>query len=127
MVEQKEPNFTLPEIQNEILKEMSWSILCDIAESIKKADIYVIIMVDKTSDVSNKEQAILCVCWVDENLFSYEDFLELHEMEKTNVISIKNVIKDIFLRLGFESEKFRDDGCATMMGNKKGLKNYLRR
>ena len=79
MVKQKEPNFTLLEIQNKILKEMSWSILCDITESVKKADIYIIIMVDKTSDVSNKEQTIFCACWVDENLFSYEDFLELHE------------------------------------------------
>ena len=79
MVKQKEPNFTLLEIQNKILKEMSWSILYDIAESVKKADIYIIIMVDKTSDVSNKEQTIFCACWVDENLFSYEDFLELHE------------------------------------------------
>ena len=61
MVEQKEPNFTLLEIQNKILKEMSWSILYDIAESVKKADIYIIIMVDKTSDVSNKEQTILCL------------------------------------------------------------------
>ena len=41
MVKQKEPNFTLLEIQNKILKEMSWSILYDIAESVKKADIYI--------------------------------------------------------------------------------------
>ena len=83
-------------------------------------------MVDKTSNVSNKEQAIFCVCWVDENLFSYEDFLELHETEKTNVISIKNVIKDTFVRLGFESKKFWDDGCATMMGNKKGIATQIK-
>ena len=83
-------------------------------------------MVDKTSDVSNKEQTIFCACWVDENLFSYEDFLELHEMEKTNVISTKNVIKDIFLRLGFESEKFRDDSCAIVMGKKTGIATQIK-
>ena len=47
-------------------------------------------------------------------------------MEKTNFISIKNVIKDIFFRLGFESEKFRDDGCATMMGKKTGIATQIK-
>ena len=57
----KNQNFTIPETQNEfsarILKRCFHSI-----------------MVDETSDASNKEQAVFCVRWVDENLFSYEDF-----------------------------------------------------
>ena len=31
-------------------------------------------MVDEISDLSNKEQAVFCVCWVDENIFSFEHF-----------------------------------------------------
>ena len=34
----KNKNFTSPDIHNEILKEMSLSIICDISESIKNAD-----------------------------------------------------------------------------------------
>ena len=75
----KNQNFTSPEIQNEILKEMSLSTLRDIVESIKNADFHSI-MVDETSDVSNKEQTVFCVRWVDENLFSYEDLLGLDKM-----------------------------------------------
>ena len=44
------------------------------------------IIVDETSDVTNKEHAAFCVCWVDENLFS-------------------SFIKDIILQLGFDSKQ----------------------
>ena len=53
----KNQNFTLPEVQNEILKEMSSSVLRDIVESNKNAEFH-IIKVNETSDVSNKEQAV---------------------------------------------------------------------
>ena len=69
----KSQNFPSQEIQNKILKEMSWSILCDIAESIKKAEFYGI-MVDNTRTYQIKNRPFFCVCWVDENLFSYEYF-----------------------------------------------------
>ena len=62
-------------------------------------------MVDEASDVSNKEQAVFCIDWVDENIILYKDFLELHKMEKTDAISLANFIKDIILWLGFDSEK----------------------
>ena len=47
---------------------MSLSILGDIVEYTKNADFHSI-MIDKSSDVSKKEQATFCVDWVDENLF----------------------------------------------------------
>ena len=102
----KNQSVTSPEIQNEILKEMSlsWSVLHDIVEPIKNAYFHSI-MVDEASDVSNKEQAVFCIDWVDENIILYKDFLELHKMEKTDAISIANFIKDIILWLGFDSEK----------------------
>ena len=81
-------------------------------------------MVNEISNVSNKEQAVFCVCWLDENLFPYEDFLGLHEMEKNDAISIANVIKSVILRLSFDSKKLRGkchDDCATMMGKRKEL------
>ena len=53
-------------------------------------------MVDEISDVSNKDQAVFCVRWVDENLFSYEDFLGLHEMEKADAMIIANLLRTYF-------------------------------
>ena len=76
----------------------------DIIESIKNADFYSIIIVG-ISDASNKEQAVFRGYWVDGNLFTHEEFLGLHEMKKSDAISIRNLIKDIVLRLGFDSKK----------------------
>ena len=57
-------------------------------------------MVDESSDVSNREQVVFCVPWVDEDLLSLEDFIGLYEMEKTDATTMVSVIKDIILKLG---------------------------
>ena len=63
--------YTSPEIQNIILKDMCPLILSNIVlEAIKSSD-YHSAMVDGSSDVSNKEQAVFCVRWVDKDLISH--------------------------------------------------------
>ena len=60
-----------------MLKDMCLSILCDIVlEAIKRSD-YQSIMVNKFSDVFNKEQDVFCVRWVDEDLMFDEDSIGL--------------------------------------------------
>ena len=91
--------------------------------------IFFSIMLDESGDVSNKEQAVFCVRWIDENLTPYEDFLGLYEMEKTDADSIVRIIKDSLLRFGFDKEKLRGqcyDGCSTMMGKKTGVSKQIK-
>ena len=86
-------------------------------------------MLDESGDVSNKEQAVFCVRWIDENLTPYEDFLGLYEMEKTDADSIVCIIKDSLLRFGFDKEELRGhcyDGCSTMMGKKTGVSKQIK-
>ena len=64
----KDQNFTSSDIQDDILKEMSLSILRVIVDSIKNAGFHSI-MVNETSNLSDKEQAVFCDRGVDENLF----------------------------------------------------------
>ena len=65
-----------------MLKDPSLSILRDVVlEAIKISDYYSI-MVDESSDISNKEQAVFHVHCVDKYLISHEDFIDLYEMEK---------------------------------------------
>ena len=85
---------------------MILSILRDIVGYIKNADFHSI-MIDETSDVSNKEQAVFCTRWVDENLFFIWGFLGLHEMEKFDPVSIANFIKDTIVRLDFDSKQLQ--------------------
>ena len=56
-LKEKNLSYTSPEIQNEILKDMSLSILRDVVKCIKKSDFFSI-MVDESSDVSNREQVV---------------------------------------------------------------------
>ena len=60
------------------------------------------------------------VCWVGKNLFSYEDFLGLYEMDKTDA-------KILWLR--FDSKTLRGhcyDGCAVMMGKRKEVATQIK-
>ena len=53
-------------------------------------------------DVSNREHVVFCVRWLDEDLLSYEDFIGLYEMEKTDATTMDVSI----LRLGLDKAKF---------------------
>ena len=76
--------YTSPKIQNEILKDISPSILRDVVPKAIKSWDYHSITLNESSDIFNKEQVVFCVCWVDEDLISHEDFIGLYEMEKTD-------------------------------------------
>ena len=36
-------------------------------------------MADECADVTNEEQLVICLCWVDENLEAHEDFVGLQD------------------------------------------------
>ena len=115
MAEQKEPTIHLDRDLKRNLKKMNLSILRNIVEFVKYVGVHSIIMVDETSNVSSKKQAVFCVCWVDEYYFLYENFLGLHGMEKADIISIAGFIKVIILLPGFDGKKLRGpyyDGCT---------------
>ena len=73
-LKEKNLSYTSPEIQNEILKDTSLSILRDVVNCIKKSNFFSII-VDESSDLSNREQVVFGVHWVNEDLHSQEDFI----------------------------------------------------
>ena len=54
-------------------------------------------MTDEAADVSNKEQVIVCIRWVDSNLTVHEDFVELRPVARTTADEIVGVIKVRFL------------------------------
>ena len=85
-------------------------------------------MVDETTDVSNKEQLVICMRWVDENLEAHEDFLGLHNVEDTSANTITKTIKDVFLRFDIPMSKLRGqcyDMAANMAGKKTGVATQI--
>ena len=72
----KQLKYISPEVQNEFLAITMNQILRDIATSLQ-GGIYYAVMVDETTDATNKEQVVLMVCWVDDSFNAQEEFIGL--------------------------------------------------
>ena len=62
-------------------------------------------MVDKTTDVSNREQVVVCIRWVSDDFDVQEDFIGLSQVDKIDANTLVAVIKDVFLRLNISLHK----------------------
>ena len=86
-------------------------------------------MADETADISNKEQLVTCIHWVDENFVVHEDFFGIHPLERTTADDIVFIIKDVLLRMNPKIQNARGqcyDGAATMAGKKKGVATQIK-
>ncbi len=76
-------------------------------------------MCDKTTDVSNKEQAVIFIRTVNQKFDVREDFVGLHQLDCTKSEFVFNMLKDVLLRLNLSMSKMRGqcyDGAANMSG-----------
>lgn len=81
-------------------------------------------MVDESTDISNKEQAVICIRTVDDIFEVKEDFMGLYELESTTSDFIFESLKDALLCLNLPISKIRGqsyDGAANMSGSKNGV------
>ena len=127
-MDKKSNKFLSPKIQNEMLQIMALQILRDIAKNIQSAEIYSI-LVDETADTSNKEQMVLCMRWVDENLIPHEEFISLHAIPDTSADEIVAIIKDILLRMNLRIENARGqcfDGASSKSGKRSGVATQIK-
>ena len=72
-------------------------------------------MADETTDIINKEQFVICIRWVDNDL--NKDFIGLQELSVTNAETLAFILKDVVLRLELDHERLRGqcyDGCSTL-------------
>ena len=102
--------------------------LRQVAVNLQGASFYTI-MVDETTDISNDEQVVLCLRWVDDTFDVHEEFVGLYKVESISSNSLVAVIKDMLLRLNLTLTKVRGqcyDGAANMAGSKSGIAKQLR-
>ena len=127
-LKKKTDKYVSADIQNELLKVMGLQVLRDIATSLHSAEFYSI-MVDETTDVSNKEQAVLCFRWVSDDLIAQEDFVGLYGIENTEAKTLVNMILDVLTRLNLSIKKLRGqcyDGASAMSGPRSGVAKQIR-
>jgi len=119
--------YTSGQIQNEILETVSYSILRNIAAKIHSAEFYSVI-VDETSDCSNKEQVSISVRIATNDLEVDELFLGLYDPPSTTGEILTNVILDVLQRFDLPLDKLRGqcyDGAANMSGQFKGVQSRI--
>jgi len=122
-MERQTNKYTSHEIQDEMLKIMGRSVLNSILSLIHEST-YVSIMVDETTDISNKEQLTLVMRRIDHNLDVYEEFLGMYQIDSTTAESITSTILDALLHFKVPLTKLRGqcyDGCSTMAGSRNGV------
>ena len=81
-------------------------------------------MADETADVSNKEQLVICIWWVDDCFVIHEDFIGMHALERRNADQVVALLKNALLGINLNIQGTRGqcyDGAATKAGEKTGV------
>ena len=127
-LKRKDNVYISPDIQNEIIKVLGITILRNLATCLQKAP-FLCIMIDETTDVSNREQATVVIRWVSEDFKVHEEFVGLYHVDSIDSASLVSVIKDVLLRLNLSVNKLRGqcyDGASAMKGAKSGVAKQIR-
>ena len=126
-IKKRTDKYTSSDIQNEILTVMAKMVLHDLTSSIQSAP-FISIMIDETTDESNKKQVVICFRWVDNELDVHEDFIGLYETESTDVIALLTIIHEVLKRLNISITKLSSqcyDGASAMSGCKAGVAKLI--
>ena len=85
-------------------------------------------MIDETTDSSNREQVVVCIRWVDDQLEPHEEFIGLYKVDDIYSSTLVSVIKDTLLRLNLSLTRCRGqcyDGASNMQGARNGVAKRL--
>lgn len=102
---------------------MGLSVLRRLLCEIRRAQWFSLIL-DEATDVSHKEQMVVCIRWVDEDFSIHEDPLGLIHLPKTDAGTLTSAFKDCLIRFSLPLSQCRGqayDGASSMSGHLSGL------
>ena len=105
-LQRKKDKYTSPEIQNEILSIMSDKVIRSLADEIRHSHSFAL-LADKTTDVSNRQQLVVCIRWIDDGLQAHEHFIGLYKIDNTKASTIAESIKDVVVGLNLSISNCR--------------------
>ena len=82
----------------------------------------------ETADLSNTEQMVSCIRYVDSELEVHEEIIGMYNLESTDACSIMSAIQDILLRIKLNIGNCRGqcyDGEASLLGARSGVATKL--
>ena len=104
-------------MQNEIIKTMALRQVIELISS----SLFLSLMVNQTTDNSNKEQLVVCIQWVDKSLQPHEEFIDLYHVESIQSSTLVSTIHNVLQRVNTSITKLRGqcyDGASSMSGHK---------
>ena len=115
-----------PEMQNERIQFMAFKVLRELVSFLHATPFYTVMM-DETTDASNCEQVVVCLCWVSEDFEVNEELMGLYSVDSIKAEILFSAIKDILLRFNLALSDIRGqcDGTAPMAGYKIGVTTRL--
>ena len=85
---------------------------------------FVTIMMDETTDASNTEQVVICLCWVDGNLEAHEEFTWFYKVACTESSDPSMVVQDVLARMNVAFNHLRGQcyaGTSLMSVSRSGV------
>jgi len=120
--EKKTDKYTSVEIQNKMLETMALHILRQITKCLQQTP-FITLMVDETTDVSNQEQAVFCLRWVDHEFEVHEEFIGLHAIDSTDA-SHNCCDQNCAYSIAYTNNQIKGqcyDAAAAMAGTRSGV------
>ena len=77
---------------------MALQVFREVAINLHSGSLYTI-MANETTDISNQEQLVLCLRWVDDKFDVHEEFIGLYDITSTSANTVVAAIKDALLRM----------------------------
>ena len=121
-LKRKNEKYTCAEVQNEMLQIMALSMLRDISQNFRNS-VYYPTIADETTDVSNREQCVLIIRHVDDDLVAHEDFIGLYKVDSIDSTTLTKTIEDCLLRMNLSLNNFCRGQCYDGANNMSGAKN----
>ena len=118
-----EHKYFSPDILNEQIALMGLSAVREVLKNIRSVE-WFSLLADEATDISNKEQLVICIRWVDINFDIHEDPVELIHVPKTDSLTIASAIKDCLIRHCLPISQCRGqayDGASSMSGHLNGV------
>ena len=112
-MEKKLNKFISPQALTELIQTMAIQALRDLVSAIQCTPLFTI-MVDETTDISNKEQVVITPKWDAEDLQVHEDFIGLYVVDDIKATTLAEVMKDTLSRLDLSINKVHGQ-CYMML------------
>ena len=119
----KNGKYHSPEVINELTKIMAHKVLRSLLSDISSRKWYAI-MADKTRDISNHEQLVLCIRSVSEDYVVHEDMIGMYRLEDITLSTIYACLKNSLVRMCLMIENCRGqayDSAQPFQGHINGV------